>query len=98
MGLANLPQSQRRLLRGLASPTIGAKLDVGLDLDMELHIGLKHCLMPHLAPAAGGRWYLRDSYQRQILAVRGPSVCPATPPIATVSTARATVQRGGMHV
>ncbi len=95
MGLAQLPQSQRRAVRGLVSPTIGARIGLGLDLDLELHNGLNYFLKPHLAPAAGGRWYLKDAYQRQILRVRGPSVCPAATPRATVITARATVQHGG---
>ncbi|KAG2487593.1 hypothetical protein HYH03_013872 [Edaphochlamys debaryana] len=52
--------------RGLSSPDVGFRIDMGL-----LDTGLRRFLEPHLDRAmdgAGdGRWYLRDAHQRQIM-------------------------------
>ncbi|PNW88711.1 hypothetical protein CHLRE_01g041256v5 [Chlamydomonas reinhardtii] len=53
--------SQRLAILDLSLPAVGARIIT------ELHSGLRHYLAPHLEKRADGRYFLRDSYQRQIV-------------------------------
>ncbi|GIL83075.1 hypothetical protein Vretifemale_11887, partial [Volvox reticuliferus] len=61
LGLEGMPLSQRLAVLDLAFP------DVGAEIDMDLHSGLRQFLEPHLDKKGNGRYYFRDSYQRQIV-------------------------------
>ncbi|GIL77449.1 hypothetical protein Vretimale_2913 [Volvox reticuliferus] len=61
LGLEGMPLSQRLTVLDLAFPDVGARIDT------ELHPGLRRFLEPHLDRKDDGRYYFRDSYQRQIV-------------------------------
>ncbi|KAG2446657.1 hypothetical protein HYH02_008228 [Chlamydomonas schloesseri] len=61
LGLESMPLSQRLTVLDLSVPAVGA------DIKKELHTGLQKFLEPHLDKTVDGRYYLRDSHQRQIV-------------------------------
>ncbi|KAG2435447.1 hypothetical protein HYH02_011947 [Chlamydomonas schloesseri] len=61
LGMEAMPVSQRLAVLDLAFPNVGAHIDT------ELHPGLRRFLVPHLDKKADGRYFLRDSHQRQIV-------------------------------
>ncbi len=73
--METMPLPQRIAILDMSSPGTGARIDT------VLHRGLQRFLKPHLDMTADGRYYLRDSHQRQIVRVRVPRTqAPSSPP------------------